>query len=33
MEEFDTFAGQTRDFLQKDVVQRNIIDFFTPKTS
>ena len=29
MEEFDSFAGQIRDFLRKDLVQRNITNFFT----
>ena len=33
MEEFDTFAGQIRDFLRKDLVQRNITEFFAPKTN
>jgi len=33
MEEFDTFAGQTRDFLRKYLVQRSISDFFAPKTN
>lgn len=33
MEEFDTFAGQIRDFLRKDLVQRDITEFFAPKTN
>ena len=28
MEEFDTCAGQIRDFLRKNLVQRNITEFF-----
>jgi len=33
MEEVDTFAGQIREFLRKDLVQRNINKFFAPKTN
>ena len=33
MEEFDTFAGLIRDFLQKDLVQQIIIDIFPPKAN
>ena len=33
MIDFDTFAEQIRDFLRKDLVQRNITDFFVVKTN
>ena len=32
MEEFDTFAGQIRNFLRKDLVQWDITEFFAPNT-
>ena len=33
MEEFDTFAGQISDFLRKHLVQRDVTEFFAPKTN
>jgi len=33
MEEFDTFAGHIRDYLRKDLVQRNITELFALKTN
>ena len=33
MEEFDTFTGQISDFLRKHLAQRDVTEFFAPKTN